>query len=109
MGAEGGFPGLDYDYTTTTGGNTDTATFTNGDYVGDIFNGSGYYTQTGDDLVVTIGEGATLTGDIALTSTIKGIAYSEEAIEGIAYYGDDITYVLLDADGNVTEDFFLDD
>ncbi|MCD7845921.1 MAG: hypothetical protein LUG57_08775, partial [Oscillospiraceae bacterium] len=104
VGAEDGFPGINYDYTSTSGGNTVTATFTNGDYVGDIFNGTGYYTQTGDDLVVTIGEGATLTGDIALTSTIKGIAYSEEAIEGIAYYGDDITYVLLDADGNVTED-----
>ncbi|MCC8356499.1 MAG: hypothetical protein LJU34_01380 [Oscillospiraceae bacterium] len=99
-----GFPGLGFDYTSGTGGNTVTATFTNGDYVGDILNGTGYYGQSGDNLTVTIGEGATLTADIALTSTIKGVAYSEEAIEGIEYYGDDIAYLLVDAEGNVTDD-----
>ena len=36
-------------------------------------NGTGYYGQKGDDLTVTLGEGAFLNGDIALTSTIKGI------------------------------------
>ena len=41
---------------------------------------------------------------LALTSTIKGIPYSVEALEGIAFYGDDIGYVLLDAEGNETAD-----
>ena len=98
-----GFPGINYDYTSGVGGNTLTATYTNGVYNGNIFNGTGYYGQKGDDLTVTLGEGAILNGDIALTSTIKGIPYSAEAIEGIAYYGDDISYILLDAEGNVTE------
>ncbi|MCD8116964.1 MAG: hypothetical protein LUE21_07615, partial [Oscillospiraceae bacterium] len=98
-----GFPGLGYEYESTGGGSTLTATFTNGDYEGDILNGTGYYDHSADNVVVTIGEGATLTGDIALTSTIEGIVYSEEAIEGIEYYGDDIVYVLVDAEGNVTE------
>ena len=104
VSGEMGFPGLTYDASEKSGGNTVTATYTNGDYVGDIFNGTGYYSQAGDDLYVTIGEGATLTGDIALTSTIKGIPYSAEAVEGIAYYGDDIEYCFLDADGNVCEE-----
>lgn len=42
---------------------------TNGDYQGDVFNGTGYYNQTGDTLTVTLGAGATLTGDISLTET----------------------------------------
>ena len=99
-----GFPGINYDYTSGVGGNTLTATYTNGTYNGNIFNGTGYYGQKGDDLTVTLGEGAVLSGDIALTSTIKGIPYSAEAIEGINYYGDEISYILLDAEGNVTED-----
>ncbi len=99
-----GFPGIAYDYTSSSGGNAVNATFTNGDYVGDIMNGTGYYGQTGDNLTVTLGEGATLTGDVVLSSTIKGVAYSEEAIEGIEYYGDDIAYVLLDAEGAETDD-----
>ena len=94
-----GFPGINYDYASGVGGNTLTATYTNGTYEGNIYNGTGYYGQKGDDITVTIGEGAILNGDIALTSTIKGIPYSEEAMEGIAYYGDHIGYVLLDAEG----------
>ena len=97
-----GFPGINYDYTTSTGGNDVTATYTNGAYNGNIYNGTGYYGQRGDNLVVTVGEGALLNGDIALTSTVKAVPYSASAMEGIAYYGDDITYVLLDAEGNVT-------
>ncbi len=42
---------------------------TNGDYKGNVYNGSGYYTQTANNLEVTIGAGATLTGAIALTET----------------------------------------
>jgi hypothetical protein len=102
--SEPGFPGITYDYESSVGGNTVTVSYTNGEYNGNLYNGTGYYTQTGDDLVVTLGENAVLNGDVALTSTIKGIKYSPEAIEGIEYYGDDITYVLLDAEGNITED-----
>jgi len=42
---------------------------TNGSYRGDVFNGSGYYNQTGNDLEVSIGMGTTLTGAISLTET----------------------------------------
>ncbi len=99
-----GFPGVNYAVETKSGGNTVNVSYTNGTYTGDIFNGTGYYGQSGDNLVITIGEGAVLNGDIALTSTIKGVPYSAEAIEGIEYYGDDIQYILLDAQGNVTKD-----
>jgi len=44
-------------------------TLTHGDYRGNVFNGSGYYSQQGDALNVTIGAGATLTGAISLTET----------------------------------------
>ena len=99
-----GFPGINYDVTTGTGGYDVNVSYANGEYVGDIFNGTGYYGKAGDNLAVTIGENAVLKGDIALTSTIKAVPYSEEALEGIAYYGDDIRYVLLDAEGNETAD-----
>ncbi len=99
VSGEIGFPGLTYDWESPVGGNSVTATYTNGSYVGDIFNGTGYYGQKGDDLVVTLGEGASLEGAIALTSTIKGVPYSAEALEGIKYYGDDIVYNFLDAEG----------
>jgi hypothetical protein len=42
---------------------------TNGNYKGDVFNGSGYYTQSAKTLDVTIGKGANLTGAICLTET----------------------------------------
>jgi hypothetical protein len=42
---------------------------TNGDYKGDVFNGSGYYTQSGNELAVSVGKGATLTGAVSLTET----------------------------------------
>jgi hypothetical protein len=42
---------------------------TNGTYKGNVFNGSGYYSQSGNPLEVTIGKGATLTGAISLTET----------------------------------------
>ena len=77
---------------------------TNGDYAGDFYNGTGYYTQAGDTLSLTIGEGAKVTGDVALTETFHGIPYSPEAIEVIKGYGDDVTYVLMDKDFNIIED-----
>ncbi|MCD8087240.1 MAG: hypothetical protein LUE22_01450 [Oscillospiraceae bacterium] len=79
------------------------ATFTNGDYVGNLYNGTGYYAQAGDVMNVTVGEGATLTGDIALTETFHGIAYSEEAV-AFAEATDGVEYVFIDADFQVTED-----
>jgi len=42
---------------------------TNGDYKGDVFNGSGYWGQSGNSLEVSVGKGATLTGAISLTET----------------------------------------
>jgi len=42
---------------------------TNGNYKGNVFNGSGYYTQSGNALEVSIGKGATLNGAISLTET----------------------------------------
>ncbi len=97
-----GFPGINYAYDSGAGSAAVTATYSNGVYEGDIYNGTGYYSHTAGHLTVTLGENAVLNGDIALTSTIKGIPYSAEAMEGIAYYGDDIGYVLLDAEGNET-------
>jgi len=41
----------------------------NGNYKGNVFNGSGYYTQSGKALAVSIGKGATLNGGISLTET----------------------------------------
>ena len=98
-----GFPGVGYDCETREGGYTVSATFTNGVYEGDLYNGSGYYGHVGSNLIVTLGENAVLNGDIALTSTIKGVPYSKAAMDGIAYYGDDIGYVLLDAEGSETD------
>ena len=98
-----GFPGINYDFNVHEGGYTVSATYTNGVYEGSLYNGSGYYGHVGSNLVVTLGENAVLNGDIALTSTIKGVPYSKEAMEGIAYYGDDIGYALLDAEGNEVE------
>jgi hypothetical protein len=42
---------------------------TNGKYKGDVFNGSGYWGQSGNALEVSVGKGATLTGAISLTET----------------------------------------
>jgi hypothetical protein len=41
----------------------------NGNYKGNVYNGSGYYKQSGNALDVHIGKGATLTGAISLTET----------------------------------------
>lgn len=98
-----GFPGVNYDYTSVGGGSTIHASYTNGTYNGNIYNGTGYYGMKAGNLTVTLGENAVLNGDIALTSTIKGVPYSPEAVRGIEYYGDDIGYVLLDAEGRETQ------
>ncbi|MGI5970149.1 MAG: S-layer homology domain-containing protein [Oscillospiraceae bacterium] len=51
------------------GKNEVTLTLTNGDYEGDVYNGTGYYNQPGDSLSVTVGENAKLKGVISLTET----------------------------------------
>ncbi len=99
-----GFPGVNYAVTTKAGGNTVTISYSNGAYNGNLYNGTGYYGQSADNMVVNLGANAILNGDIALTSTIKGIPYSAAAIQGIEYYGDDIQYVLLDKNGAETKD-----
>ena len=38
-------------------------------YKGDVFNGSGYWSQTGNSLEVSIGKSASLSGAISLTET----------------------------------------
>lgn len=78
------------------------AVFTNGTYVGDLYNGTGYYGQAGDVMNVTVGEGATLTGDIALTETFHGVEYSAEAAAW-ADAQEEVEYVLLDGDFQIIE------
>jgi hypothetical protein len=78
------------------------ATLTNGDYAGDFYNGTGYYGQAGDVMNVTVGEGATLEGTIALTETFHGVAYSPEAV-AFAEAADGVEYVFIDSDFQVTD------
>ena len=75
------------------------ATYSNGVYQGSIYNGTGSSGQPGDSLTVTLGENTLLNGEIALTNAVRAIPYSAQALEGIDYYGDEIEYVLLDANG----------
>ncbi len=58
-------------------------TYTNGLYSGNIYNGTGYYGQPGDSLAVTVGRGAVLDGDVSLTSCVKAIPYSREAVKAL--------------------------
>ena len=97
-----GFPGINYAVTTSTGGYDVTVSYDNGAYNGNIYNGTGYYGKAGDNLTINLGSNAVLNGDIALTSTIKAVPYSDAALKGIAYYGSDINCALLDANGNIT-------
>ncbi len=64
-----GWPSENGNVTSSAGSSAVTLSLTKGDYIGDVLNGTGYYTQTGDALTVTIGEDATLTGAISLTET----------------------------------------
>ena len=106
----------------TASGSYGTATFENGDYEGDIYNATGYFGQAGDALDVTIAADASLTGDIVLATHVHGIwlngrnvddviaaideanAYHATFPEGHYYANlDDIGYVFIDAEGNITE------
>lgn len=73
---------------------------TNGQYEGNFYNGTGYYGQAGDVLDLTIGEGATLSGVVALTETMHGLPYSEEAVAALDKL-ENVEYELMDADCNV--------
>jgi hypothetical protein len=42
---------------------------TNGSYKGNVYDGSGYWNQSANNLEVTVGKGASLTGAISLTET----------------------------------------
>ena len=98
-----GMPSTNGNETGATANNEEVnAVFTNGEYVGDLYNGTGYYGQAGDVMNVTVGENAALTGAIALTETFHGIAYSAEA-KAFADAADGVEYVFIDADYNVTE------
>ena len=84
-----------------------TFTFANGDYAGDIYNGTGYYGQAGDVMNVTVGENAALTGAISLTETFHGVPYSPEAL-AFAQSEAGVEYVLLDAPGAPVKQALLD-
>ncbi|MBQ9267993.1 MAG: hypothetical protein IJ206_00600 [Oscillospiraceae bacterium] len=88
-------------------------------YTGDIFNGTGTGSgTTPGGLLVNIGSKVTLEGAISATSAVHGLPYTAEAAayldelaekygDGIAPNGGEactVKYVLLDAEGNVTED-----
>jgi hypothetical protein len=62
-------PDTDSGSTDSTASNSVSLSLTNGHYKGNVFNGTGYYTQLGDALEVNIGEGAVLKGVISLTET----------------------------------------
>lgn len=81
-----------------------TMTVTNGEYNGDFFNGTGYYGQEGDVLILTFGEGAKVNGAVSLTETIHGMPYRAEAVDVLKSYGSDVAWVLMDEDFNIVED-----
>ncbi|MCD8117844.1 MAG: hypothetical protein LUE21_12205 [Oscillospiraceae bacterium] len=110
---------VDY-YEKTYSGNDVTLDLLNNDYEGDIWNATGYYSENGDVLTVTLTD-ATLTGRICLSTAPHAISLEgrdvEEVIAAIdaanadnatIVYGDadgldPIEYEFLDADGNVCE------
>ncbi len=75
-------------------------TFTEGAYRGHVYNGSS--AGAGDRLTVTVGEGALLNGDVALTEAVYAIPYSQQAMQAVAACGDGVSYVLLDGSGEAT-------
>ncbi len=75
-------------------------TFTEGAYRGHVYNGS--TAGAGDRLTVTIGEGALLNGDVALTEAVYAIPYSQQAMQAVAACGDGVRYTLLDSSGEAT-------
>ncbi len=113
VGGAPGFPGVAYDQTPVPAASAEpdpalppapyagerlTASYTNGLYLGDVYNGTGWYGQPGDSLDLTIGSGAVLFGDAALTSTAKAVPCTPGALEALDGM-EDVRYTLLDEDG----------
>ncbi len=69
-------------YEKSAGGSKDTLLLKNGDYEGDVFNGTGYYASP-DNLYVNIAPDATLTGDIALTAFFHGISLEGRDVDQV--------------------------
>ena len=80
-----------------------TMTVKNGDYNGDFYNGTGYYGQEGDVLILTFGEGARVNGVVSLTETIHGMPYRPEAIDVLKSFGSDVSWVLMDEDFHIVQ------
>lgn len=107
-------------YEKTFSGNNVSLNLVNNDYVGDIWNGTGYYGENGDVLTVTL-ENAGLTGRISLSTAPHAISLEGRDVEqvlaaidkanadnaGIVYGDcaslDPIEYEFLDAVGNTCE------
>ena len=69
-------------YEKSAGGSEVTLDLKNGDYEGDVFNGTGYYASP-DALTVTIADDASLTGDIALTAIFHGISLKGRDVDQV--------------------------
>ena len=110
--AQGGSYNTTLDLTTDADGNAIT-------YTGDVFNGTGTGAGTAaGGLMVNIGDGVTLEGAVSSTSAVHGLPYTAEAAEYLdtlaEKYGEGVLinggapatveYVLIDSEGNVTED-----
>ncbi|MBQ9030895.1 MAG: hypothetical protein IJ106_05510 [Parasporobacterium sp.] len=128
VNAEGGYAVVDEPndkdiiayYEKSTGGGEVELNLANGEYDGDVYNGTGYYAQAADALRVSIADSAALNGDIALTSHVHGMWLFDRDVDEVlaaideanAYHAniggyyeglDDIEYVFMNAEGEITE------
>lgn len=69
-------------YEKSSGGSKDTLDLKNGDYEGDVYNGTGYYASA-DNLYVAIAADASLKGDIALTTIFHGISLAGRDVDQV--------------------------
>ena len=118
---EAGFPTEGFAGEEGKKGNNVILSLAGGSYTGDVYNATGYYKQAADALTVTVAKNASLEGDIALASHVHGMWLHDRKVDDVVaaieeanayhaeiggYYKDTepMEYVLLDADGQVTED-----
>ena len=104
----------------TSSGAYGTAVFENGEYNGNTYNATGYFGQAGDALDVLIAADAVYNGDIALATHVHGIFLNDRNVDDViaaideanalhaeveGYYSglEDIGYVFLDENGDLTE------